>query len=272
MAKKNNLEITRPSFDKQAIEVRRDEYFYELAESAAPLEAWANRVPAKVRERVFTRMSNIKHGMHSVGPLICLGPQRCPFFTHCPIPERDHDGEPIDDRPEDYPIGLQCVLEGQYIAQKIADYVQYLQVDPSNPIEMSIVNELALIDMLKNRGMLVLSAGDKSGNGRDLLHVDQSVLGFSENGTPLTATTTKLHPVLELIDRLEKRREKWLDKMMETREAKAAFAAKMGNMQQESKVLNELQEIAKFVQEFKTTNNQQEMKIIPLDDQEDDDE
>ena len=36
------------------------------------------------------------------------------------------------------------------VEQKTIDYVQYLDVDPTNPVEMSIVNELALIDLYKN--------------------------------------------------------------------------------------------------------------------------
>jgi hypothetical protein len=133
------------------------------------------------------------------------------------------------------------------MVQKIGEYFIYLDVDPANPIERSIVQEMALIDLQKNRALLILSHGDKEGQGRDFMHVDTSITGFSDGGTPLVSQTTKIHPVLEYIDKLERRREKWLDKLMETRKAKADWAAKMGNNQEESKILTEITEMRKVV-------------------------
>ena len=60
-------------------------------------------------------------------------------------------------------------MEKYLVQQKLINYVDYLNVDPDNPIEMSIANELALIDLYKNRCMLILSNGDREGNGRDFL-------------------------------------------------------------------------------------------------------
>ena len=50
-----------------------------------------------------------------------------------------------------------------------------------------------------------------------------------------------MHPVIDMIDRLEKRRERWLERLMETRKAKADFMVKMGETQNNSKVLSEIQ-------------------------------
>ena len=43
-----------------------------------------------------------------------------------------------------------------------------------------------------------------------------------------------------MIDRLEKRREKWLDKLMQTRKTKAEFMLKMGETNNNSRVLEEI--------------------------------
>ena len=130
-------------------------------------------------------------------------------------------------------------LEKFFVEQKLVDYLQHLDVDPTNPVEMSIINELALIDLYKNRSLMVLSQGDSKGNGRDFLHVD--VTGFNENGD--RAESTKLHPVVDMIDKLERRREKWLDKLMETRKSKTEFMLKMGETKNNSKVLEEISQL-----------------------------
>ena len=46
-------------------------------------------------------------------------------------------------------IGRECVLEKFFMQQKIIEYLKHLNVDPNNPIEMSIVNELALLTFTK---------------------------------------------------------------------------------------------------------------------------
>jgi hypothetical protein len=67
------------------------------------------------------------------------------------------------------------------------------------------------------------------------------IIGFNENGEK--AEQASLHPAVEMIDKLEKRREKWLDKLMETRKSKADWMAKMGGNSSESKILQEIQSL-----------------------------
>ena len=68
------------------------------------------------------------------------------------------------------------------------------------------------------------------------------ILGFNENGD--VAEQAKIHQAVEVIDKLEKRREKWLDKLMETRKAKAEWMLKIGNTQEESKILSEIKKFS----------------------------
>ena len=46
-----------------------------------------------------------------------------------------------------------------------------------------------------------------------------------------------------MMDRLEKRREKWLEKLMETRKSKADWMIKVGGAGNESKILGEIQKL-----------------------------
>ncbi len=198
------------------------------------------------RERVINSANGTKMGLHNVAPITCLGPEKCPFFQKCPIPDADEHGFNKKGLLTDYPIGKGCVLEQFFMQQKLHDYLVYLDIDPENPIEMSLANELATIDLYKNRSLILMSVGDKQGEGRDFLKVD--IMGFSESGDP--STTSKLHPAADMLDRLERRREKLLNSLLETRKAKSDWLLKLGDPQKEGKILSEIRTLRKAVAEL----------------------
>ena len=216
-------------------EERQLEYFNKISNDAR-----YNKYLSKLSEKQVNKIKlSVSHqGVYTISPIVCQVPDKCPFLSRCPIPDYDDNGKLIKGKLDDYPVSHPCIMEKIFIEQKILDYMKHLDVDPTNPVEMSIVDELALIDLYKNRCMTVLASGDKNGFGRDFLLTE--ITGFNENGD--VATQTKLHPLLELIDRLEKRREKWLDKLMETRKARAEFISKMDDSTN-SKVLGEIQKL-----------------------------
>ena len=204
---------------------------------------YLDRLPDTKRQRIVNSIASIRHGLHAIAPMMCLGPEKCPIYEKCPIPDRDSEGKIVQGSLSNYPIGRECILEKFYMQQKIIEYVEHLNVDPANPVEMSIVNELALIDLYKNRALMIMSTGDKSGQGRDFMRID--IMGFNEAGD--TAESAKLHPAIDMMDRLEKRREKWLEKLMETRKAKAEWAIKVGGPQSESRILAEISKLREAI-------------------------
>lgn len=222
----------------------------DLGQLPAQYQQWYGALPPEVQGRVEQAIRRTGYGLHSVAPIRCYGPTRCPFYDACPIPEQRQG---IQNRPPDehFPLGQQCVLEGQYMAQKVAEYLMHLQVDTANPVEFAIVNELALIDLQKNRVLLILSHGDTHGQGRDFMITQQLVTGFDQNGDPIYSETRTLHPLTEQIDKLEKRREKWLDKLLQTRKSQADVAAKLGRRVQESDLLKSVQEVRQAVNMIK---------------------
>lgn len=215
----------------------------KLMEVEEDYDSYIERLPEKKKERLINSVNATKFGLHTVAPIMCAGPEKCPFIEKCPIPERDSEGELIYGEARHYPIGNQCVLEKFYMKQKLIEYYQHLNIDISNPVETSIANELAVIDLYKNRALMIMSVGDKSGQGKDFMRVD--IIGFNENGD--VAEQAKLHPALEVVDKLEKRREKWLDKLMETRKAKAEWMLRVGGNQNESKILAEIQKLREVI-------------------------
>ncbi len=221
--------------------------------------SYLNSLPSTIREKVINTVNATKTGIHTIAPLTCAGPENCPFIQKCPIPNRAADGELEYGSAANYPIGKECVLESFFIRQKLIEYMEHLNISPNNPVETSIANELALIDLYKNRALIIMSSGDRSGQGRDFMRVD--ILGFNENGD--VAEQAKIHPAVEVIDKLEKRREKWLDKLMETRKAKAEWMLKIGNTQEESKILSEIKKLREAIS---TLDIEEDSEEILLDD------
>lgn len=236
---------------------RQLEFFSSLSESSNEYSMYLDKLPKNKLERIKRSVGAIKSGVHASAPLICMGPDKCPFIKKCPIPDRSKDGELILGEVSNYPIARECVMEKFFVEQKIVDYLKYLDVDPTNPVEMSLVNELALIDLYKNRCLLVLAQGDKKGDGRDFLQVD--VTGFNENGD--RSESTKLHPIVEMIDKLERRREKWLEKLMETRKSKAEFMIKVGERNSDSKVLQEISQLREALYAVASPDNAKEILL-----------
>ena len=231
MKKKDELIINKLQTKEEAIQ--------ELMQVDTDYEAYIKRLPDGVRRRVINSLNSTKNTFQSIAPIVCGGPERCPFIDKCPIPEREQNGELVFPDAKMFPIGNECLLEKIFMQQKTIQYLDRLNVNPNDPIEMSVVNELALIDLYKNRAMMIMSVGDRSGQGRDFMRID--IMGFNENGD--TAEQAKLHPAVEFMDKLEKRRQKYLDQLMETRQRKAEWMLKVGNAKEESKILSELKKL-----------------------------
>lgn len=225
------------------------------------------RLQPEKRQRITNSLNSMKHGLHAVAPLTCQGPARCPFINHCPIPSVEQKQAKNYGPDQDYPMMMPCVLETMYQRQKILEYVQHLQVDPDNPVELAVVNELAIIDLHKNRALMIMSEGDRDGDGRDFLRQDE---GWVEAGDEAHKVhTTSLHPTFEVLDKLERRRERLLERLMETRAAKAKHALAVGNIREDSSVLKEIQAVRKYLQEASQrtmTGQPQDARAIMVDD------
>src|SRR5688572_18851405 len=168
MTENNNLALKRD----QLIEAISNSY-------ADTYGAWLANQSTDKQIRIARKSESIKRGgVATIGALTCYGPKRCPFFHACPIPS--NVSKPGLD--SEYPINLPCVLEVEYIAQQVVSYCDQLKVDPQDIVEMSLINELAFSDLVKNRAILILSGGDSKGQGRDLLAVDEQIIGWSPDG------------------------------------------------------------------------------------------
>lgn len=221
---------------------KRDQYIQALTTAYADTYGeYLSRVPEKVKERIQRKAGAMKHGLSTFAAINCLGPKRCPFFHACPIPEKRSSPGPDSD----YPIGGPCVLEVEYLAQQVIGYLEQLEVQPDNPVEMSLVQELSLVDLLKNRAVLVLSGGDNTGGGRNLLSLEEIITGWDSEGNARTTQSVKIHPAMEILDKLEKRRTKIHEMFAATRERKLRFG---GPISGNSKLMEDMMVIKSFIE------------------------
>lgn len=182
----------------------------------------------QVAERARTRIGQVIHGLHVNGPLTCRGPEQCPIHDSCPIAIETPAGGVVAADLADYPVNDQCLLEDQFLRHQIAQYMNTLGVEPDDVVEMSIVRELGLIDLQKQRALLIMSQGDRRGDGRDFMSLNVKTEGISPNGDVLVSEELVIHPLVDFIGRLENRRERWLTKLIATRKDQNDARAKIG--------------------------------------------
>lgn len=233
--------------EKQELQAKQQELLQGLQEEESAYMDFLQRLQPEKRQRITNSLNRMRHGLHTVAPLTCQGPRRCPFVNHCPIPSVEQKQKQQYGPDSDYPMMMPCVLETMYQRQKIVEYCQHLDVDPANPVELALVNELAIIDMYKNRALMITSEGDRDGDGRDFLRQDKDVKEAGD--ATYEVFSTQLHPVFEVLDRLERRRERLLERLMETRAAKANYDLKRGKVQEDSDVLKEITAVRKYLEQ-----------------------
>lgn len=204
--------------------------------------SYYNTLSPAAKKRIEMSTRSMQHGLHTTAPITCRGLDKCPFKEHCPIPDRNNKGEmAVFTPPEAFPLNRACVLESVFAKQKLIYYLQFLEVQDNDPIELSLVNDLVLIDLYKNRAMMILSNGDRDDQGRDFLRVDFTET--TENGTP-GGTSTQLHPLMTFLEKNEKRRITILEKFNQTRQAKDAYKLKVGGLVEKD---NQVEALLKMV-------------------------
>ena len=213
-------------------------------------------LPKKALNALNSLSERLRYSIVETGPIICQGVEDCPFQHHCPLIKRQEGGLPIYNDEgyvvtlADPPEGLQCLVEMQYVTRRVQDYVRELDVDMENVVEMPLVQELATMDLLKQRAMMMMA---ESANG-GLLLTTETQLQFG------VETHTELHPLLNLINQQEKRRQQILKGLMRTREAEQQSA--LIAVQQKSLVLRQLETVANRLGEMQDTP---EIQLLTVD-------
>jgi hypothetical protein len=192
-------------------------------------------------QRFMNHVRRMKTGVSAFVPMLCASPHKCPMGVRCPITER-------------WPVGRACPLESNYIRVQTKEYVQSLDVDPQNTYEMVLVNELVEIDLLGYRANVALS-GDKEDGPRLLTTIrTESEEKVMESTIP--------HPLLEIKEKLNKRRLQILESFAVTRKEQYKKAAAL-KQKSSADVSTHLAELRKTIEKMQKATSTKELgKIV----------
>ena len=180
--------------------------------------------PAKL-EAVSRQFRMLEHGYHAMVPLCCTGAS-CPMSARCQLFKAGFT----------YMIGTPCPLESHVLATWSARYIQALQIDVENPVEVSLAADLAKLDIYQMRIANRLNYED---------FVQDQVAGVDKEGTPFYRK--ELHAATIWEDMIARRKLKIQEALLATRKA-LAEAGKDSKTNDMSTQLAALQKMVTFLQ------------------------
>ncbi len=151
---------------------------------------------------VHRRLIGVKWGGAAAKvPLMCGGEEVCPFSDECPFVELHK-----------IPVGRKCPIEKELIAYWVSKYMDEFEVDQANQSEISLITELAELDIYDYRASLLLSQPENA----DMMQ--QIVVGVNADGNPIY--NEDIHKAFELKERVKRRKQLILESLVGTRREK----------------------------------------------------
>ena len=185
--------VDKKSFMKEFESVRPDLFFPEHWTSDQKEQAVELIKPQKTRSTMFSSI-----------PMNCEA-DRCLFASTCPLLKESLA-----------PKGKPCPIEMSMVSQFTAEYLEQLDVNPNNLVEVSMVRDLVDQEVQYLRKTKLLAKEH---------FVQENIIGVDSDGNPIMKK--ELHIAVELEDKLHKRRKDLRNQLLATREAKA----KVGQVQ-----------------------------------------
>jgi hypothetical protein len=169
-------------------------------------ESWSEQDKQKVVDLV--RPQRTRSTMFSSIPMSCEA-TKCIFADTCPLMKENLA-----------PKGNPCPIEMSIVSQFTAEYMDQLDVQADNLVEVSMVRDLVDQEVQYLRKTKLLAKEH---------FIQENIIGIDSNtGEPILKK--ELHLAVELEDKLHKRRKDLRNQLLATREAKA----KVGQMQADS--------------------------------------
>ena len=185
--------VHKKSFMKEFESVRPDLFFPEHWTSDQKEQAVELIKPQKTRSTMFSSI-----------PMNCEA-EKCIFASTCPLLKESLA-----------PRGKPCPIEMSMVSQFTAEYLEQLDVNPNNLVEVSMVRDLVDQEVQYLRKTKLLAKEH---------FVQENIIGVDSDGNPVMKK--ELHLAVELEDKLHKRRKDLRNQLLATREAKA----KVGQVQ-----------------------------------------
>ena len=156
---------------------------------------------AEEAEMVTRSLRHLSTGLNAIVPIFCGGEEKCVFKQICPFIKI---GKP--------PVLRPCYVEKQLITTWTVTYMEEFQVDPSNLSEMSLIMELAELDIYDWRATFQLHKG----SGPTMLQ--EQMVAVDENGRPIYNKV--IHQAWEVKERIKRRKMQVLESLVGTRREK----------------------------------------------------
>lgn len=142
------------------------------------------------QKRLQKHMASMSTGAYAAVPLICS--EKCPFKQKCPLF--------LDKKA---PFGLRCPIEELLLRKIVVQYIEEFDIDPSSRTELSLVSELAEIEIYQMRiSSLMASSEEYAG-----LMITQDHAGTMDGDI---ISKLEVNPLVDLKDRLMARRHRIL--------------------------------------------------------------
>ena len=206
------------SFMKEFESIRPDLFFPEHWTNDQVDQAVELIKPQKTRSTMFSSI-----------PMNCEA-ERCLFASTCPLLKESLA-----------PKGKPCPIEMSMVAQFTTEYLEQLEVNPNNLVEVSMVRDLVDQEVQYLRKTKLLAKEH---------FVQENIIGVDSDGNPIMKK--ELHLAVELEDKLHKRRKDLRNQLLATREAKA----KVGQVQ-----LDTAQAISEIIGKVQSIETQREKLI-----------
>jgi len=197
---------------------------------------WDQKKIKKVKEIV---RKNTRTGLFTSIPMTCRS-KDCPFADTCPLQQR-----------RIAPHGSPCPIEMQMVVDFMNDYMEQLEVDRENLVEVSMIRDLVDQEVQTLRKTKWLAKEDM---------IQENVVGVTANGE--VALRKELHMAVELEDRLLRRKQNLLKMFLATRESKAkAGMGSMDTAQTMAKLMTEVAGLTVLREKIKM----EELGLVPAD-------
>ena len=193
------------------------------------------KIPKEKRDNItFTRdivatlnftLEHMTHGLTAKVAMICTGPT-CIYAASCPL-------MPMIENI----LGSPCPIEDQMMMVWRQQYIDALDVNPENKVEMDRVNELVEADILDMRTSGMLSMGGL---------FDEQPLGIDRHGETIYRKEIGVAVNAKML--FKARKDKIIKEFMATREMRAKYRLSK-NVDPSSYSANLLQEASKYARE-----------------------
>lgn len=166
--------------------------------------------------------------------LICPG-DKCEFQLDCPLSMLGKA-----------PIGKQCPIELELLAQWTQQYMYEFNVDMDNFTEIGLITELAECNLFERRANLILARYCPTMTKLEVVAIDES-------GKPAEQEMIAKH--WELKERVKNRRDKIYKQLMATRDSKVKLKA-IQTTQQQTTVMQQIANIRTQLDKIQQTRKQ----------------